>query len=203
LKERSPTYFPQLPAHVKQWVDGPPPIADVRPACCRRCGRAARPVGAALALIGHGVRERQLRGPLVAGGPPVELTLYVRRFLCRSCEQTMTVGPSALVPRRLYSRGAIALALALFGLVQATTPQVRRQVSTWPITAGDADAHGWPTLRRWIGAAGAIFGVPCALPKGAGLREQAARWAHLFAGHSPGDPRARAHRAFAGALRMA
>lgn len=154
-------------------------------------------------LIGHGVRERQLRGPLVAGGPAVELTLYVRRFLCRACNQTMTVGPSALVPRRLYSRCAIALALALFGLVRETTTEVRRQISTWPITAGDADAHGWRTLRRWIRAAGAIFGVPCALPEGAGLRAQAERWAHLFAGPSPGDPRARAHRAFAGVLRMA
>jgi hypothetical protein len=144
-----------------------------------------------------------LRGPLVAGGSPVELILYVRRFLCRVCNQTMTVGPSALVPGRLYSRCAIALALALFGLVRETTTEVRQQISTWPITAGDADAHGWRTLRRWIGAARAIFGVPCALPQGAGLREQAERWAHLFAGHRPGDPRQRAHRAFGGALRMA
>lgn len=115
----------------------------------------------------------------------------------------MTVGPSALAPRRLYSRCAIALALALFGLVKLTATEVRKQVSTWAIAPDDAEANGWRTLRRWIGAAGAIFAVPCALPEGAGLREQAERWALVLAGPAPGDWRARAHRAFAGALRMA
>ncbi len=115
----------------------------------------------------------------------------------------MTVGPSAVAPRRLYSRCAIAFALALFGLLHETATQVRQKVSTWAIAPDKAEARGWRTLRRWIRAAGAIFGVPCALAESAGLREQAERWANVLAGPGPGDPRARAHRAFAGGLRMA
>src|ERR1017187_6389959 len=48
---------------------------------CPCCGRAGNPTGKQLGIIGHGLRERQQRGPLVASGAPQMVTVQVRRYL--------------------------------------------------------------------------------------------------------------------------
>ncbi|NTX07570.1 hypothetical protein [Myxococcus sp. CA040A] len=48
-----------------------------------RCGKWA-----ALVLHGHGVRERQVLGPVEWGEVPLAPTVGVRRFQCTSCRAT-------------------------------------------------------------------------------------------------------------------
>ena len=48
---------------VKCWRSRLPTVEEARPARCPVCGAASRPAGKALAIHGHGLHERQLRGP--------------------------------------------------------------------------------------------------------------------------------------------
>ena len=78
------------------------------------------PVGAPLVLHGHGTREREIRGPVAPGQPPVSVLVTVRRYQCQPCRVVLTVVPRSMLARRRYSAAAIAFALALWGLVLAT-----------------------------------------------------------------------------------
>jgi hypothetical protein len=44
------------------WVREIPSVERVRPAYCARCRIGSRPVGGCLQVVGHGLRDRQLRG---------------------------------------------------------------------------------------------------------------------------------------------
>jgi hypothetical protein len=128
-----------------------PSVDDVRPATCPSCACAARPLGRHLAIVGHGLRERQQRGPLVADGVPREITIRVRRYRCKPCGAIIVVVPSGVVRRRLFSAPAIALALALFGLLGLCVVEIRRRVSPWQ-TVGHTAKDGWAQLGRWTRA---------------------------------------------------
>jgi hypothetical protein len=134
--------------------------------------------------VGHGLRERQQRGPLEPGAPPVTVVVQGRRYLC-GCGAVILVVPRGVVPRRHYSGGAIGWALALFGVAKLAAREVRRRVSTWAIV-GDAAFGGWATLRRWVGAVrhGDLFArvrlAPCAT-----ARQVAERAAATLAAHAP------------------
>jgi len=107
-------------------------------------------------LHGHGKRERQLRGPLDPGAEPRLLDLILRRYLCVACGAVLTVAPKAVLPRRLFTASAIALALALWAVEGASSPAVREKIS--PLKAvGHAAARTWLTLRRWTADAREIF----------------------------------------------
>jgi hypothetical protein len=135
---------------VKAWLAQVPDVDTVRPAVCPCCGRAGHPPGSPLGIIGHGLRERQQRGPLVAGGAPKLVTVQARRYAC-GCGAILMVVPAETLPRRLYTVSAVAWALALFGVEQATAAQVRQRTS--PLTViGATAAAGWATLRRWVRA---------------------------------------------------
>lgn len=77
----------------------------------------------------------------------------LRRYLCRACGHTLTVGPRGLVARRYYSGQAIALGLAL--LASGPAAAARRRVAT----AGRIDRTGlerldrWPACERWVESA--------------------------------------------------
>jgi hypothetical protein len=43
------------------------------------CDAPSRPLGARLVLVGHGLRERQIRGPARAGGSPELRVISVRK----------------------------------------------------------------------------------------------------------------------------
>jgi transposase len=126
-----------------------PSVEEARPAQCPCCGRASRPVGKRLNLHGHGQRQRQVRGPLQPGGKPVEVVLTLRRYLCQSCQATMTVGPMGLLTRRLFSAAAMGLALCLWGLDKQKEAAVYEQVNCWRRPAEQA-RKGWRQLGRWV-----------------------------------------------------
>jgi hypothetical protein len=135
---------------VKTWLAQVPGVDVVRPAICPCCGGAGQPLGRRMGIIGHGLRHRQQRGPLVAGGAPKVVAILARRYACR-CGAILMVVPGETVPRRLYTASAIAWALALFGVDQVTPAQVRQRTSPWTIVGATA-ATGWATLRRWVRA---------------------------------------------------
>lgn len=185
--DRSDIRFVQSEVPVKLWTARPPAVDEVRPGCCPACNAPSRPAGAALGLQGHGLRERHQWGPVAAGGVPALIAILVRRYLCRSCGAVVVVGPRGLVRRRLYSAGAIALALALYGVAGFAPTEVRGRVSPLRIV-GPSAAAGWASLRRWCRAVRVrrLFPAVRALPGDATLRQVAARAATTLAAYAPG-----------------
>jgi hypothetical protein len=105
-----------------------------------------------LVIVGHGLRERTLVGPLDHhGGIGQAIVLQVRRYRCRACAAVLTVVPRGVLPGRRYGAFAIAWALALFGLLGLPAIAVRQRVTSWraePYTSNLA----WASLRRWARA---------------------------------------------------
>ena len=134
---------------VKKWAEEIPSAEQARPACCSQCGAASRPLGAVLVVVGHGLRERQVRGPADAMGEPEIRTISVRRYRCRLCGGLTTVLPRGLTARRHYSASAIGLSLCLFGMRRLTLGETRRRVCPW--RAG-FETERWTTLAGWLGA---------------------------------------------------
>jgi hypothetical protein len=111
----------------------------------------------------------------------------LRRYQCQSCGAVVVVGPRGLVRRRRYSAGAIALALALYGVAEFAPAEVRRRVSPLRIVGATA-AAGWASLRRWSRAvrARSLFPGVRAVAGDATLRQVAARAATTLAANAPG-----------------
>lgn len=190
MKDRSTLGFVRIDVSVKSWMKGPPPVEAVRPGRCPRCGAASRPEGGPLQMHGHGLRERQLRGVLEPGGPPVIVVLLLRRFLCLVCGCVATVVPRGVVCGRLYSAGAIALALALFGLGEQSEAAVRQRSSPWQVVGATA-AKGWSALRRWVRAirSGRLWPSLTALRADWSVRDVARRVASALAARGPAQLR--------------
>ena len=144
-------------------------------------------MGGLLGLHGHGLRERHQWGPAELGAAAAVIGLLLRRYRCQPCGAVVVVGPRGLQRRRLYSAGAVALALALYGLAALPAVEVRHRVSPLRIVGATA-ASGWASLRRWCRAvrAGRLFPAVRALPAEATLREVAARAATTLAAFGPG-----------------
>jgi len=159
---------------VKKWAAEIPSVEMARPACCSRCGAASRPPGSALALEGHGLRERQVRGPSAPLGEPETRTIWVRRYRCRLCGGVTTVLPRGLAARRHYSASAIGLSLCLYGMLRLSVGATRQRVCTWRVSF---DPERWTTLPRWIRAIGQgrLFPLVRACPSTFTLRERAER----------------------------
>jgi hypothetical protein len=141
-------------------------------------------------MLGHGVRERQLRGVLEPGGRPVIVVLLLRRFLCLVCGCVATAVPRGVMHGRLYSAGAIALALALFGIGEYSEAAVRERSSPWQVVGATA-AKGWCTLRRWVGAirSGGLWPGLAALREGWTVRDVARRVASVLSARGPAELR--------------
>ena len=185
--DQSKTRIVQVGLDVKGWLARPPTVDEARPGQCPACGVASRPSGGKLALHGHGLRERHQWGPPELGAAAALLGVLLRRYQCQPCGAVLMVVPRGLVPRRLYSAGAIALALALWGVAELAPAEVRRRVSPFQVVGATA-AAGWASLRRWSRAvrAGRLFPVVRALPAEARLRQVAARAATTLAAFAPG-----------------
>jgi hypothetical protein len=151
-------------------------------------------------LWGHGLRARQVRGPLAFGEDPDLVTVEGRRYQCQICEALIIVEPCSVLRYRHFSASAIVMALALFGLEGASAAQVRRRVSPWR-TVGHAACRGWVTLHRWIDVARQGRLLPAMRHRAAGDdRGVAARVARAVASRAPPPWDASvAARAFAGA----
>ncbi|MEY2936162.1 MAG: hypothetical protein RL033_6911 [Pseudomonadota bacterium] len=159
---------------VKIWASRVPGVEAVRPGCCSQCGAPSRPLGAPLVLIGHGLRERQVRGPATAQGDPELRTIRVRRYRCRRCGGLTTVLPRGLTARRHYSASAIGLSLCLFGMQQLSVGQTRARVCPWRLAF---EPQRWTTLSKWVAAVqqGKLFAVVRPCPPTFAVRDRAER----------------------------
>jgi hypothetical protein len=140
-----------------------PTVDAVRPPRCPACGTASRPTGGRLVIQGHGLRERQLRGPSAPDGRPELRVLRLRRYRCTACTAILTVVPRDILTRRLYSGPAIAWALALFGVLGLSTVAIRQRVSPFAVVGATAFTR-WKTLVRWVSAVAAGQLFPCVRP---------------------------------------
>lgn len=191
---------------IKSWQQRLPTVNEVRPSCCPLCAAASCPVGGPLQLHGHGLRERQVRGPTGPDEPAVMVGISARRYCCVACGAVIIVVPREVLAGRQYSASAIGFALALFGLALATAAEVRRRVG--PITiVGATAATGWATLRRWARAVRDKHLFPSSpLPTpGSTLREVAASAAAALAASADATTRSLtlSARAFFGAAHAA
>jgi hypothetical protein len=136
---------------VKSWCARLPGVDEVRPGQCPCCGVASRPVGDGLTLHGHGLRARQVRGPLSSDGTPVLVEIVTRRYQCQACGAVLVVVPRGVLRYRYFSGSAIAWALALLGVERRPPPEVRRRTSPGR-RVGATAASGWAALWHWIAA---------------------------------------------------
>ena len=171
---------------VKRWAVEPPSVDAVRPRTCPRCGQPGDQPGRRLGLHGHGLRDRQIRGPLQPGGQPALVVLQIRRYRCQGCCAVVTVLPREAAPRRHYSAPAIAWALALFGLMGLPLAEVRARTSPWSVV-GAAAAGAWASLRRWIEATASrrLFRRLRCPPDTRSRRHRAGQIATTVAAHAP------------------
>lgn len=182
---------------VKGWLASPPSVEGARPGACVDCGAPSRPIGGGLGLHGHGVRDRQLRGPPGPDAAPIWLVIACRRYRCIDCDAILTVVPRGIAPHRHYGFAAIAMALTLWAIVHEPIAQVRRRVCAWPVS--HESPTRWPTLTRWARAARDALG-----DTGLSLKAAAARAAQIAIGRAPPTLRrtARWAQAFAGGSAM-
>jgi len=195
LKTKSKNSLLDQILDVKILAELEPEIEATRPSCCAQCGVEVGMPGA-LNIHGHGLRERLVLGPTEPQALPEAISVYLRRFRCIACGHVMTVRPAILARYFLYSTAAIALALWLWATVQTTQSTVRALVSPWT-ARGPSEADRWRSLRRWVGRAGDVLGLPEHL-HGETARAVAARVAGLLVGRAPPGLSERA-RAFVGA----
>jgi hypothetical protein len=174
---------------VNAFRDAPPPCDAARPAHCPRCAHPSRPLGAGLGMHSHGVRARQQRGPPEPGAPPAVAVLSVRRYRCVHCGATCTVAPADVLPRKLFSGPAIAMALTLWALLATAAHAVGARVNPWTATSRTA-REGWPSLPRWACDPTVFAWLRQHLDTPGRSRAQAAHLGQRLVGHAP--PAARA-----------
>lgn len=154
-------------------------------------------------LHGHGLVERQQRGPPRPEADPATQVVLCRRYRCTGCGAVLTVLPASAQARKHFSGAAIALALTLWGLCGQSAAQVRALVSDW-VHSGAA-ARGWRSLKRWAAqvAGGELFSALGVRVEGS-PREVAARAAQVLCGTCPPEVRHQPlpHQAFAGACHV-
>lgn len=59
--------------------------------------------------------------------------------------------PRGVLTRRYYLASAIALAMALYGVLHLSYVKTREQVCPWPVTGFERPSV-WATLKRWLRA---------------------------------------------------
>ena len=173
---------------VNAWHEVMPSVSAVRPPKCRSCGAASQPLGRNIVVHGDGTRERHVWGPSTPDGAPELTSIRARRYECQQCGACMVVVPRDVLPGRLYSGPAIALALALWAVLRMTAVAVRRRVSPFPIIGATA-AAGWISLRRWaLDAHGRrLFATSRAAPTDFTARKHAERAAAAVRALAPSD----------------
>jgi len=141
-------HYVQFDIDVNSWMQLPPGVRLSRPPRCPICDACGVHASGRVVLWGHGLRKRQLLGPLDAGGEPTVCELLLRRYRCQACRGVITVGPRGLLPRRQYSAMVIALALWLWAVHHLNDPAVRERTSPFA-DEGLSRPERWTTLRRW------------------------------------------------------
>lgn len=100
-----------------------------------------------MGMVGHGLRERQVRGPITPVGKPTLLCIKARRYRCRHCRKVTTVLARGVIARRHYGAFGIALAFLMYGMEGKSLGKVREAVAP-----GKTFEDGWPSVRRWVKA---------------------------------------------------
>lgn len=141
-----------------------------------------------MVVHGDGTRERQVWGPRSPDGAPELTTIRARRYECQGCGACMVVVPADVLPGRLYSGPAIALALALWALLGMAAAAVRTRISPFSIVGATA-AGRWITLRRWAldAGRGRLFATSRAAPPAFTARKHAERAASALRALAPSD----------------
>lgn len=133
-------------------------------------------------IVGHGLRERTVEGPLTPNEAPVLTGIFARRYSCKACRAILVVVPRGVGRCCRYALGAIAWALSLWAYEHASASAVRSRTSTAK-AIGAASATRWASLKRWTRSALALFGYP---PRDVGtVRERAAQVAVFVASKAP------------------
>lgn len=109
-------------------------------------------------IQGHGVRTRQVVvEPCAKGAPANVVECWQRRYRCIDCGAIHVVLPGGVMPRFLYSVGAIVMALFLamvspigLGLSQA---KAYEQQGLYRKAWRDPLAYRWRSLGRWAALA--------------------------------------------------
>lgn len=98
----------------------------------------------------------------------------------------MTVAPSEVLTKRLYSSAAIGMCMALFGVCAMSLSAMRALVSPFT-TVGATAATGWGSVLRWVDAvrAGRLFEVVRPVPAEWSRRKAAERIATTLAACAP------------------
>lgn len=133
-------------------------------------------------IVGHGLRERTVEGPVTAEAPPALTEVMTRRYRCRACGAVLVVQPAEVGRGYRYTLSAIAWALSLWGYAQTTAAEVRARTSTQR-TLGACSAGRWASLSRWTRCALSLFGI--AAGEAGTVRECAAKVAAFVAAHAP------------------
>jgi hypothetical protein len=160
-----------------------PTVDEARPRHCVSC-RVGAYESDRLRIYGHGLVERQQRGPSSPGDPAGCAVAWIRRFLCKACGAAMRVVPGSLTPGKHFSGAAIGFALALWSAGRSAA-EVREEVSDWKVIG--SSARGWRTLSRWardVGA-GKLFGWLALGAVAGGPHHIASRAAQALRGYAP------------------
>jgi len=136
-----------------------PDVDDVRPKRCDRCGVTARR-GGLVVIHGHGCRTRTVVIlPALAEEQERSGECWERRYRCTKCRRVMVVLPKGVMPRYLYSAGAVVTAFFLvadppIGDGLSDEQAYRRQGLNSPrFTIPVVYPYNWRSLERWAALA--------------------------------------------------
>jgi hypothetical protein len=98
----------------------------------------------------------------------------------------MTVVPSEVLTKRLYSSATIAMCMALYGVCAMSLSAMRALLSPFTVV-GATTATGWGSVLRWVDAirAGHFFEAVRAIPPEWPRRKAAERIATTLAASAP------------------
>jgi hypothetical protein len=197
MTERSTQRIVHFELDVKSWTAAIPPVSAARPRRCPVCAAPGHELGSRVTLIGHGLRERQVRGPSGATAPATTAVVCCRRYLCLACTAVILVAPRGTTARRHFGAGALALALLLYGTGELSAVETGARVGLW----GRSDPSCLRTLARWTAAVhrGRLFARLRMGPAGEpGPQRDAERIARALIALVPSSEGTPAERAFAG-----
>jgi len=158
----------------------PPSVGELRPGFCPRCGVAARPMGGAIRLHGHGLRDRLVIWIDGTDAKPRRDRIRLQRYRCTECTSVITVLPRDLQKGRRFSLPLICVALALWSKGPMSAEKVREKLGHYV-----GFEPGWPQLRRWSRAGEfEVLGLSAQAP-----RARAGQITERLSGRAPPDKR--------------
>jgi hypothetical protein len=98
-------------------------------------------------MVGHGVRQRQARGPTSPDREAAVTAVVTRRYRCRACGAVVMVVPRGIAARRHFSAGAIGLGLLLYAVLREHVDEVAARIGLW-----GRGLSAWRTVVRWTRA---------------------------------------------------